>query len=258
MGQFHFQQVEQLGLGLEFLGHIVVKHPHATLAFHVPHGFKLRLEFTRIKRFLRGKALLFTFQAVAAQLAEMAFEQVAIDQRVTVVECQRQPPTGGSQLVQHRQNAFWFGQPFEHRMAQHQVIGFGELAEQVLPGCLNERCRLACLGKAFPGAIEHRRGGFGEGQVMAALGQPQGHVTKPGADVQHPQRPVRQGFGQVGLEHGQADRALGTSVDLLGKTGGQLIEVTVVHRAKRLSLSASLARTTCSMSRPSSLHSSNR
>ncbi|MNR49628.1 hypothetical protein D3C85_1690330 [compost metagenome] len=78
------------------------------------------------------------------------------------------------------------------------------------------------------------------------------------ADIQHPQRALGQGFGQVGLKHREADRTLGTPVDFLGETGGQFIEMTVVHLAKRLSLSASLLLTTCSMSRPSSLHSSNR
>ncbi len=117
---------------------------------------------------------------------------------------------------------------------------------------------MAGFGKARPCAVEHGRGGFGQGQLVAALGQPQSHVTQPGTDVEDAQRAVRQGFGQVGLQHGQADRALGAAVDLFGKAGSQLIEVTVVHRAKRLSLSASLARTTWSMSRPSSLHSSNR
>jgi hypothetical protein len=43
---------------------------------------------------------------------------------------------------------------------------------------------------------------------MAALGQPQRHVAQARTDVQHAQRPVRQGFGQVGLQHRQADRTL--------------------------------------------------
>ncbi len=117
VGQFHFQQVEQFSLALEFLGHVVVEYPHTTFAFNLPHGFKLRPEFAWIKRFLRGQALLFTFQPVAAQLAEMALEQVAIDQGVAVVEGQRQPPGRGRELVQHRQDAFGLGQPFEYGVA---------------------------------------------------------------------------------------------------------------------------------------------
>lgn len=93
---------------------------------------------------------------------------------------------------------------------------------------------------------------------MAALGQPQGHVAEARADIENAQRTIRQGFSEVCLEHRQANRAFGAAVDFLGEAGRQLIEVTVVHTAKRLSLSASLARTTCSMSSPSSLHSSNR
>ena len=89
------------------------------------------------------------------------------------------------------------------------------------------------------------------GQTMAEC------MREAGADVEHPQRAFRQGFLEVGLQHGQADGALGTAVDFLGEAGGQLIEMAVAH-AKRLSLSASLARTACSRSMPSSLHSSNR
>ncbi|VVN24896.1 hypothetical protein PS623_04479 [Pseudomonas fluorescens] len=93
---------------------------------------------------------------------------------------------------------------------------------------------------------------------MPALGQPQRHVAKAGADVENTQRAIGQGFGEVGLEHSQADGTFGTAVDFFCEARGQVIEMTVVHRAKRLSLSASLARTTWSMSRPSSLHSNSR
>ncbi len=160
--------------------------------------------------------------------------------------------------MKHRQDAFGFGQPFEHRVAQHQVVGLGELAKQVLPGRLDERRLLAGLGEARTGTVEHRRGGLGEGQLVATLGQPQGHVAQAGTDVEYPQGAVGQGFGQVGLQHRQADRSFGAAIDLLGEAAGQLIEMTVVHLAKRLSLSASLARTTSFMSRPSSLHNSSR
>lgn len=78
---------------------------------------------------------------------------------------------------------------------------------------------------------------------MAALGQPQAHVAEPGANVEHAQLALRQGFGQVGLEHGQADRTLGAAVDLLGEAGGEFIEVAVAHLRKRRSLSASLSST---------------
>jgi len=78
------------------------------------------------------------------------------------------------------------------------------------------------------------------------------------ADIQHPQRALRQALGQVGLEHGEADRTLGPTIDFFGEAGRQLVEMTVAHWAKRRSLSASLARTTSFMSRSSSLHSRSR
>ncbi|MCY1423473.1 hypothetical protein D9M71_391840 [compost metagenome] len=88
MRQFHFQQVGQLGPGLELAWHVIVKHPYSAFCFDLPQIFKLHPERAWIKRFLRGQALLFTGHVVAAQFAEMALEQVAIDQRITVVERQ--------------------------------------------------------------------------------------------------------------------------------------------------------------------------
>ncbi|MNF93030.1 hypothetical protein D3C84_756900 [compost metagenome] len=218
----------------------------------------MRRQLARIKGLLRGQALLFAGHVVLAHLAEMPLEQVAIYQRVTVVERQGQPAVSLGQLMQHRQDGVGFGQPFQHGVAQHQVVGFGELPEQLLPGCLNERGALPCFGKTLAGAFEHRLGRLGEGHLMAALCQPQRHVAKPGADIEHAQRPVGQDFGQIGLQHRQTDRTFGTAVDFFGETGRQLIEMTVAHQLNLRSLSASLLRTTASMSRPSSLHSSNR
>src|SRR3546814_10623813 len=93
---------------------------------------------------------------------------------------------------------------------------------------------------------------------MAALGQPQRHVAQAGAYIQHAQRTLRQGFKQIGLQHCQTDRAFGPAVDFFSKACGELIEMTIAHWPNRRSLSASLLRTTASMSSPSSLHSSNR
>ncbi|MNH04549.1 hypothetical protein D3C79_638470 [compost metagenome] len=160
--------------------------------------------------------------------------------------------------MQDRQNGLRLSQPFQYRMAQHQVVGFCQLPEQVLPGRLDERCRLPCLGKARAGAFKHRCGGLGEGDMVTALSQPQGHMTQARANIQNAQRAFGQGFGQVRLKHRKADCTFGTAVDFFGKACGQGVEMAVFHRANRRSLSASLARTTCSMSRPSSLHSNNR
>ncbi|MNH31592.1 hypothetical protein D3C79_919710 [compost metagenome] len=65
-----------------------MKNPHATLSFDPPLTFKLRRQFARIKRLLRGQALLFAGHVVLAHLAEMALEQVAVNQRIAVVEGQ--------------------------------------------------------------------------------------------------------------------------------------------------------------------------
>ncbi len=94
VSELHFQQVQQLGAVLKFLGHVVMENTYATFTFDLPQRFKLRPERPRIKWFLRGKALLFTFEAIAAQFAEVALEQVAVDQGIAVVERQRQPPFG--------------------------------------------------------------------------------------------------------------------------------------------------------------------
>ncbi|MNG23729.1 hypothetical protein D3C84_1083670 [compost metagenome] len=93
---------------------------------------------------------------------------------------------------------------------------------------------------------------------MTALSQPQRHVPQAGTDVEYPQWPIRQDFGQVGLKHGQTDRAFGTAIDFFGEAGRQLIEMSVAHQLNLRSLSASLLRTTSFMSSPNSLHNSKR
>lgn len=87
----------------------------------------------------------------------------------------------------------------------------------------------ARLDETLAGAFEHRLGGFGQRHLMPALGQPQRHMAQACADIQHAQGAIRQGLDQVGLQHGQANRALGTAVDLLGKSRGQLVEMTITH-----------------------------
>ena len=143
-------------------------------------------------------------------------------------------------------------------MADDQVEGRREAPLQFLPRRVEEGCLDTRLGEALAGASQHGLGWLGQGYLMAALGQPQGHVAKPGSDVEHPQWALGQRLAEVGLQHGEADSALGAAIDLFGEAGRQLVEVTVTHQLNRRSLSASLARTTCSMSRPSSLHSRSR
>lgn len=108
------------------------------------------------------------------------------------------------------------------------------------------------------GAFEHGLGGFGQRHLVAALCQPQRHVAKASTDVQYAQRAIRQGFGQIRLQHCQPDRTFGAAVDFFGETGRQLVEMTIAHQLNLRSLSASLLRTTSFMSRPNSLHNSNR
>ncbi|VVN76625.1 hypothetical protein PS685_05332 [Pseudomonas fluorescens] len=88
VGQLYLQQVHQFGTGLEFYRHIVVKNPYPALGFDPPQAFKLRRQFTRIKGLLRGQALLLTGHVVLAHLAEVPLEQIAINQRIAVVERQ--------------------------------------------------------------------------------------------------------------------------------------------------------------------------
>ncbi|KPY83458.1 MFS transporter [Pseudomonas syringae pv. spinaceae] len=83
-------------------------------------------------------------------------------------------------------------------------------------------------------------------------------MPQPRADIQHTQRPLGQRLGQIGLQHGQTNGPFGPAVDLFRKARRQLVEMAITHLANLRSLSASLLRTTVSMSSPSSLHSSNR
>ncbi|MNP10416.1 hypothetical protein D3C76_1025630 [compost metagenome] len=235
-----------------------MEHPHAAALLDAPGAGHGCFQLARIERLLRRQALPLAGETVLAQLTEMPLQQVAVDQRIAVVEGQRQPAVASGELAQHRQDRLGFGQPFQHCMAEHQVVRLVELAEQFLPRRLDESGVAPGLSEALAGAFEHRFGGLGEGHLMAAPGQPEGHVAKAGADIQHPQRPLRQRFGEVGLEHGEADRPLGAAVDLLGEARRQFVEMPVAHVRNRRSLSASLARTTCSMSMPSSEQSSNR
>ncbi|VVN76609.1 hypothetical protein PS685_05331 [Pseudomonas fluorescens] len=78
--------------------------------------------------------------------------------------------------MQHRQDRVGFGEPFQHGVTQHQVVGLGELSKQLLPGCLNEGRGLPGVGEALASAFKHRSGGLGERDLMTALSQPQRHV----------------------------------------------------------------------------------
>src|SRR5690606_13083882 len=97
-------------------------------------------------------------------------------------------------------------------------------------------------------AFKHRFGRFGECDFMALLGQPEAHMTKPGANIQHSQRALRQRLGKIGLQDGKPDRTFAAAIDLFGEAGGQLVEMAITHRTKRRSLSLSLASNACSMS----------
>ncbi len=74
--------------------------------------------------------------------------------------------------MQNWQDTFRLSQPFKYRVAHDHVVGLGQLAQQRLPGCLDERCRLTRCGKAGPCPFEHGLGRFGQGKLVPALGQP--------------------------------------------------------------------------------------
>src|SRR5690606_11690618 len=122
-----------------------------------------------------------------------------------------------------------------------------------LPRGLDEGGALTGFGESLACAIEHRLGGFSQGHVMPTFGQPQRHMPKTCADIQNAQLALGQRFAEVGLQHGQANRTFGAAIDLFRETRRQLIEMAVTHLANLRSLSASLLRTTASISSPSSL-----
>ncbi|VVN42218.1 hypothetical protein PS634_05491 [Pseudomonas fluorescens] len=164
-----------------------MEHTHAALVFDSPLSFKLRRQFPRVEWLLRREALFFTGHVILAHFAKVTLEQVAIDQRIAVVERQRQPAIRFGELMQHRQDGVRLGQPLQHSVTNHQIVSIGQQFGQRLPGCLDEGRRLSGLGEALTSAFEHRFGRFGQCHLMTALGQPQRHVTQASADVQHAQ-----------------------------------------------------------------------
>ncbi|WP_416146210.1 methyltransferase, partial [Pseudomonas aeruginosa] len=71
----------------------------------------------------------------------MALEQVAVDQRVAIVEGQRQPAAGCAELVQHRQDRMGFGQltePYDLVLC-HAVLEWLAEPHAILP-VLHQLC----------------------------------------------------------------------------------------------------------------------
>src|SRR5690606_41166431 len=56
-------------------------------------------------------------------------------------------------LSLHDALPIWFGQPFQHGVAERQVVGFVRLRRQLLPGGLDELRRQIGLGKTLSGAV---------------------------------------------------------------------------------------------------------
>ncbi len=79
------------------------ENPDPALGFDLPQPVELRGQFPRIERLLRGQALLFAGHVVPAHFLEMAFEQVAIDQRIPVVVRQQPPAPGVGPLIPPQQ-----------------------------------------------------------------------------------------------------------------------------------------------------------
>lgn len=64
-----------------------------------------------------------------------------------------------------------FGQLFEYGVVEYQVVGFGELVEQFLLGCLDEFGGLFGFGEVLVGVVEYGLCWFGEGYVVVVSGQ---------------------------------------------------------------------------------------
>src|SRR5690606_29521349 len=121
IGQFHLHQLGRRGTRLEIGGHVVMEYTHATASFDQPVRGELRRQLARVQRSLRRQALALAGKTLAAQLLEVALEQVAVDQRVAVVEGQRQPAVGSRQAMEYRQDRLGLGQPLQYGMADDQI-----------------------------------------------------------------------------------------------------------------------------------------
>ena len=81
VGQLHLDQIGRLGAGLEIGGHVVMEYAHATGGFDLPLRCELRRQLTWVEGLLGCQALALACVGLGAQLFEMAFEQVPVDQR---------------------------------------------------------------------------------------------------------------------------------------------------------------------------------
>ena len=77
--QLHLHQFRRRGTRLEIGGHVVMEYTHATVCFDPPVRVELRRQFARIEWPLWRQALTLAGKTLAAQLLEMALEQVAVD-----------------------------------------------------------------------------------------------------------------------------------------------------------------------------------
>src|SRR5690554_245853 len=102
--QLLFDHLLFVRLGLEGLGHVIVKYPYpGHVAAIEPRLSYPLLYLPRIQRLLRRQAApAHAGQLIALQLAELALDQVLVDQRIAVVKGQGQ---GAARAHQARRSA---------------------------------------------------------------------------------------------------------------------------------------------------------
>lgn len=228
-----------IGLGPERLGHIVMKYPHARLMHTIEAGLAHPLpNLAGVQGLLWGEAALaFTGQLIALQLAELALDEVLVDQCIAVIERQRHRAPGADQLPQVDQGRGGIRQPFQHRMTDDQIVlaGMGrqflQWQGQVAQGLAGpERYLIQPAARR----CQHLARRLAHRQVVAPVQQPFADMAETGTHIQHSQRRVltpdlRDPHLQIAGEHGKADGALRAGVDLAGEVAAQLIEVAVGH-----------------------------
>src|SRR5690554_3245872 len=235
--QLLFDHLLFVRLGLEGLGHVIVEYPYpGHVAAIEPRLSYPLLYLPRIQRLLRRQAApAHAGQLIALQLAELALDQILVDQRVAVVEGQGQGAARAHQCAQVGQGGSWVGQPFQYRMTDNQIMTlppFGQPLQWQVNG-LPWRCLYPHRLQPGPGGLEHFDRGFADGQSVALAQQPLAHMTESCTYVEDIQRAVAGQLGQplakIALQHGQADGALGAGVDLAREVRAQLIKVAISH-----------------------------
>src|SRR5690554_4463682 len=122
--QLLFDHLLFVGLGLEGLGHVIVEYPYPGHVAAVEPGLSYPLLYLpRIQWLLwRQAPTAHAGQLIALQLAELALDQILVDQRIAVVEGQRQGAARAHQRPQVGQSSGRVAQPLQYRMADNQIM----------------------------------------------------------------------------------------------------------------------------------------